>query len=132
MASMSDQERAIFQAPNYAHFTTLSKDGSPQTTITWVDVDGDTILVNTAEGRAKPRNARRDPRVALSIAAADNPFNWVGVRGTAVEVTSAGADAHIDALAKKYLGQDTYPYRAPGEERVIIKIRPDRVTSIFM
>ncbi|MEW6583009.1 MAG: PPOX class F420-dependent oxidoreductase [Actinomycetota bacterium] len=132
MATLSDQEKAVLAEANYAHLTTMNSDGSPQASVVWIDVDGDDILINTAEGRAKARNVRRNPKVAISITRMDNPFNWVGVRGTVVEVTNDGADAHIDKLAGKYLGAETYPYRADGEVRVMMRIRPDRVTSVFM
>jgi PPOX class probable F420-dependent enzyme len=104
-------------------------DGSPQVTPVWVDVDEKFILVNTAEGRQKPKNIRRDPRVAIDVVSRDDPYRMVTVRGRVVEVTSEGADAHIDKLAKKYLGQDKYPFRAPGERRVIFKIEPEYVTA---
>jgi PPOX class probable F420-dependent enzyme len=104
-------------------------DGSPQVTPVWVDFDGKYILVNTAEGRRKPKNIRRDPRVAIDVIAHNDPYQMVTVRGRVVEVTNEGADEHIDKLAKKYLGQDKYPFRAPGERRVMFKIEPEYVAA---
>ena len=130
MASpLPDDVRELLEAPNFAHLATLMPDGSPQVTAVWVDYDGQYVLVNTAEGRQKPRNIRRDRRVALSVISQENPYSWATIRGRVVELTHDGADAHIDKLAKKYLGQDTYPFRQPGEQRVIVKIEPERVTS---
>jgi PPOX class probable F420-dependent enzyme len=112
----------LFQKKAFAAFTTLMPDGSPQTTPVWVDHHADEIWVNSAVGRQKDRNIRRDPRVALAIIDPDNPYRYVEVRGRVREITQAGADVHIDKMAKKYLGQDKYPYRQPGEQRVLYKI----------
>ena len=128
-ATLSPVVQKLITGSNFGHLTTLMRDGSPQVTIVWVDLDGDRILINTAEGRQKPRNLRRDPRVALSIADQENPYASASIRGRVVEMTREGADEHIDKLAKKYLGLDEYPYRAPDERRVIIRIRPERVFS---
>jgi len=130
-AEISPGVRKLLQEPNFAHLATLMPDGSPQVTPVWVDFDGTHILVNTAEGRQKPRNVRRDRRVALDVVSQQNPYAHAAVRGRVVAVTSEGADEHIDSLARKYLGQDKYPYRQPGERRVIFKIEPDHVTSAF-
>ncbi len=127
-APLSDAMRKLLEAPNFAHIATLMPDGSPQVTAVWVDYDGRYVLVNTAEGRQKPRNLRRDPRVALSVVSQENPYAWATVRGRVVELTQGGADDHIDKMAKKYLGQDRYPFRQPGEQRIIIKIEPERVS----
>ena len=107
---------------------TIASDGSPQITPLWIDVDGDDLVINTAQGRAKARNLERSPRVAICVIDPDNPFNVVAVHGTVIEVTTNGADEHIDALAKKYMGVDTYPMRTEGEVRLKIKIRTDRIT----
>ena len=95
-----------------------------------LDFDGEYILVNTAEGRQKPRNIRRDPRVAISVTKAGSPYTYAQVRGRVVEVTREGAEEHIDRLAKKYLGRDKYPWRQPGERRIILKIEPEHVSSM--
>ena len=127
--ALSDGVRELLEGPNFAHLATLMPDGSPQVTAVWVDYDGEHVLVNTAEGRVKPRNLRRDPRVALSIVNQQNPYAWAMIRGRAVELTHDNADDHIDKMAKKYLGEDQYPFRQPGEQRLIVKIEPEHVTT---
>ena len=119
----------ILNKPGYAHLATLMKDGSPQVTPVWYDFDGTHIRINTAKGRLKDKNMRRDKRVALSIQDPDNPYRYLAIRGDVDEITENGADAHIDSLAKKYLGKDRYPFRATGEVRVIYKIRPEKVST---
>lgn len=114
----------------FAHLGTLLPDGSPQVTPVWFDTEGDTIRINSAKGRWKDRNMRRDGRVALAIMDPANPYRYLQVRGRIERITEDGADAHIDRLAKKYLGADTYPFRQPGEVRVIYVIRPERATTM--
>lgn len=114
----------------FAHLGTIMPDGSPQVTPVWFDFDGTHLRVNSAKGRVKDKNMRRDGRVALAIMDPENPYRYLAVRGRVEEVAEAGADAHIDSLAKKYLGQDRYPYRKAGEVRVIYRIRPVRVSSV--
>ena len=111
----------------FANLATLNADGSPQVTPVWVDFDGTHVLVNTAKGRVKAKNLEREKRVALSIADPENPYRYLGIQGRVTEMTESGGDAHIDKMAKKYMGKDTYPFRAPGEVRVIVKISPDKV-----
>jgi PPOX class probable F420-dependent enzyme len=111
----------------FANVATLNPDGSPQVTPVWVDFDGTYVLINTAKGRVKAKNLAREPRVALSIADPDNAYRYLGIQGRVVEMTESGGDAHIDKMAKKYLGKDSYPFRAPGEVRLIVKISPDKV-----
>jgi len=93
----------------------------------WIDFDGTHVLVNTAKGRVKAKNFAREPRVALSVADPDNAYRYIGIQGRVVSMTEAGGDAHIDKMAKKYLGQDSYPGRTPGEVRLIVKISPEKV-----
>jgi len=124
---LSDKARALLSRPVLATLATVASDGGPQVTPLWIDVDGDDLLVNTARGRTKARNLERDHRVAVSVVDPDDPYNVVVVRGTVLEVTTDGADDHIDALAKKYLGVDEYPMRQPGEVRLKIRIRTDRI-----
>lgn len=120
--------KKIFEGKNFAYVSSLMKDGSPQVTPTWVDIENGTILVNTAIGRLKQKNVSRDNRVALAIADQNNPYDMVTVRGKVVEqITGKRAEEHIDKLARKYLGKDKYPFRTPEEKRVILKIRPDKV-----
>jgi PPOX class probable F420-dependent enzyme len=114
----------------FAHLGTLMPDGTPQVTPVWFDVEDGLIRVNSARGRVKDRNMRRAPAVALSIVDPDNAYRYLGIRGRVVEVTEQGADAHIDALAKKYIGKDRYPWRQPGEVRVMYKIRPERTSGM--
>jgi hypothetical protein len=122
--------RDILDKKAFAHLATVGADGRPQSTPVWCDFDGTHVRVNTARGRAKDRNLQRNPRVALSALDPDNPYRYVQVRGRVAEMTEQGADAHIDALAKKYIGQDRYPYRQPGEVRVIVKILPEHVQGM--
>ncbi len=119
----------ILQKRGYAHLATLMKDGSPQVTPVWYDFDGTHVRINTAKGRLKDKNMRRNKQVALSIQDPDNPYRYLAIRGDIDEITEYGADAHIDSLAKKYLGKDRYPFRAPEEVRVIYKIRPQKVST---
>ena len=114
----------------FAHLATIMSDGSPQVTPVWFDFDGTHVRINSAKGRVKDKNMRRNGRVALAIQDPENPYRYLGVRGRVEEITETGADAHIDSLAKKYLGQDRYPNRQPGEVRVIYRIRPERVSSM--
>jgi PPOX class probable F420-dependent enzyme len=127
MAAIPEQARHLFTGKNFAHVATLMPDGSPQSSPVWIDLDGDTVLFNTAEGRVKPANLRRDPRVAISIADQENPYESLLIRGRVDEITDDGADAHIDALAKRYMGVDEYPLRAPGEVRLIVRVTPEHV-----
>jgi PPOX class probable F420-dependent enzyme len=120
----------LFQKKAFASLATLMPDGKPQVTPVWVDFDGKRLLVNSAKGRVKDRNMRRDPRVSLALIDPDNPYRHLLVQGHVVEITEDGADQHIDKMAKKYLDQDKYPFRQPGEVRVIYKIEPDRASTM--
>jgi PPOX class probable F420-dependent enzyme len=130
MASISENFNDLFQKKAFANLATVMPDGSPQVTPVWFDFDGNHIRINSARGRVKDRNIRRSPKVALAILDPDNPYRHLAIRGRVVEVTEQGADQHIDALAKKYLGQDRYPYRRAGEVRVIYKIEPERIAAM--
>jgi PPOX class probable F420-dependent enzyme len=125
--TLSDKARQLIARPVLASLTTLNKDGSPQITPLWVDRDGDDLLFNTAEGRVKARNIHRDPRVAVSVVDPEDPYNVVALRGTVVDITTDGADGHIDSLAHKYLGVDTYPMRREGEVRIKVRVRTDHI-----
>ena len=120
----------LFQKKAFAHLATLMTDGRPQVTPVWCDFDGTHLRINTAKGRVKDRNMRRDPRVTLTIQDPDNPYRYLEVRGRVVEITEEGADRHIDSLAKKYLGVDKYPYRQSDETRVIYTIQPEHVAAM--
>lgn len=119
----------LLQELQLAHFVTLMEDGSPQPTPVWVDVedDGSYVLINTAVGRLKTGNIDRNPKVAVSVVDRANDWRYVIVRGVVEEMREEGADAHIDKMAKKYINQDTYPYRSPDEKRVILRIKPNHV-----
>jgi PPOX class probable F420-dependent enzyme len=105
-------------------------DGSPQVTPVWCDFDGKNVIVNSAKGRQKDKNLRRDARVALAISDPANPYRYLEVRGKVVDITENGADAHIDKMAKKYLGKDKYPFSRPGEVRVMYKIEPEHFSKM--
>jgi PPOX class probable F420-dependent enzyme len=114
----------VTQKKAFASLATVMPDGSPQVTPVWIDYAGGLLRVNTAKGRVKARNMTAGAPVALVILDPDNPYRHLAVRGRVKRMTEQGADAHIDALAKKYLGQDKYPYRRPGEVRQIYEIEP--------
>jgi PPOX class probable F420-dependent enzyme len=120
----------LFAKVAYANLATIMPDGSPQVTPVWFDYDGECLRINSAKGRIKDKNMRRNKRVAVSIQDPDNAYRYLAVRGNIEEITEQGADAHIDSLAKKYLDKDKYPFRGPGEVRVIYKIRPEKVSTM--
>ena len=126
--NLTDEQRRFLEQPYYATVTTVREDGSPHTTVVWVDVDDEGVLFNTATGRAKPRHIERDPRVSLTVIDPENGYRWISVDGRA-EVTTEGANASIDKLAKKYLDKDSYPWHKPEEQRLIVRIRPDHVQA---
>jgi PPOX class probable F420-dependent enzyme len=127
MAALTERQAQLFLDPNYGFVTTLRRDGSPQMTVVWLDWDGENVVFNTAEGRAKPRNIRRNPMVGVSAMNREDPYQWIAVSGRA-EMTYEGAAEHIDKLAKKYRGRDSYGLQ-PGEQRVIVRVKPERVTA---
>ena len=122
--------RDLLEKKALAHLATLMPDGAPQSTPVWIDAYQGLVRVNSAKGRLKDRNMRRDARVALSIHDPDNPYRYLEIRGKVIDITEVGADAHIDALAKKYMGVDQYPLRKPGEQRVIYTISPQRFSTM--
>jgi PPOX class probable F420-dependent enzyme len=122
--------RDILDKKAFAHLSTVGRDGTPQVTPVWVDFDGTHVRFNTARGRVKEGNLQRNPKVALAVQDPDNPYRYVQIRGRVAEMTEQGADAHIDALAKKYIGKDRYPWRRPGEVRVTVKVVPERVQGM--
>jgi len=127
MATIPASHADLLTKPAFANLATLNPDGSPQVTPVWVDFDGSHVIVNTARGRVKAKNLAREPRVALAIADPENPYRYLGIQGRVVEMTEQGGDAHIDKMAKKYLGKDSYPARKAGEVRIVVKIEPDKV-----
>jgi PPOX class probable F420-dependent enzyme len=130
MTSINDSgPQQLLSAPNYAVVSTVNKDGSLHSTIVWVSDEGDEIAVNSAVGRLWPTNLERDPHVSVVVFESGNPYHFVEVRGTASGSTD-GADEHINALAKKYIDQDEYPYRQPGEQRIKFVIAPEHVRYV--
>ena len=125
--TLSAKARELLSRPVLASLATLNPDGSPQITPLWVDLDGNDVVFNTALGRIKARNLDKAHRVAVSVIDPEDPYNVVAFRGSVVDVTTEGADAHIDALAKKYLGVDTYPMRREGEIRIRVTVRTDGI-----
>jgi PPOX class probable F420-dependent enzyme len=128
-SKIEGRAEALLKDKNFCNVATLRSDGSVHAVPVWVDLQDGQPVLNTAEGRAWPHNLERDPRVTLTVQNLENPYEYVTIRGRVAERTHEGADAHIDALAMKYLGQDTYPFRQPGEQRVIIRVTPEHVHS---
>jgi len=124
VAALTDEQVRLLQEPNFATVATLNPDGSPQLSIVWIDWDGEHVLFNTAAGRAKPRNLERDPRLSVLVIDREDGYRWVAVHGAA-EITTEGADEHIDKLARKYTGEGWQP--KPGERRLLVRVRPERV-----
>src|SRR5665213_2165289 len=127
MATIPESHKDILLGKNFAHIATLMPDGSPQVTPVWIDLDGEYVVFNTADGRQKARNLDRDGRVAISVHDQANPYRYLQIRGVVASKTTEGADAHIDAMAKKYLGQEKYPLRTAAEQRVIYRVMPEHV-----
>ncbi|HEY6433586.1 MAG TPA: PPOX class F420-dependent oxidoreductase [Acetobacteraceae bacterium] len=131
MAAIPDSFRDLLeQKKAFANLATVKADGSPQVTPVWFDYSGGHIRVNTAKGRVKARTMKQGAKVALAIMDPDNPYRYVQVRGHVSRVTEGGADDHIDSLAKKYLGKDKYPFRQPGEQRIMLEIEPEAVQTM--
>ncbi|MGH3105081.1 MAG: PPOX class F420-dependent oxidoreductase [Gaiellaceae bacterium] len=127
MARLTEEQAQLFLDRNHAVVTTLRRDGSPQMTLVWVDWDGENVVFNTAEGRAKPRNIRRNPQVGVFVVDPDDDHRWIAVSGRA-EMTHEGAAEHIDRMAMRYKGRESYGL-APGEQRILVRVRPERVTA---
>ncbi|HTU15770.1 MAG TPA: PPOX class F420-dependent oxidoreductase [Solirubrobacterales bacterium] len=128
MTKIPDDAVHLLEGQHLAHVATLQADGSPQVTPVWIGHEGDLVTFNTAKGRLKEKNLKRDPRVAISIVDADSPYVPLVIQGKVVEITEEGADDDINALAKRYLNEDVYPFRQPGEERLIVKIEPEKAS----
>jgi PPOX class probable F420-dependent enzyme len=130
MATLSDPAVSeLLEKPNHVVLSTLNQDGTVHTTIIWVNVEGDALAFNSARGRHWPSNLERDPRATLTLLNEANPYEYVEIKGS-VEEVGEGADEHMDVLAKKYINQDTYPWRQPGEERVKFHLVPKRVRHV--
>ena len=130
MALIPDSHAGILDTKALLYLGTQNKDGSPQVSPVWFDTNGDIIEINSAKGRLKDLNMRARSQVSVAIVDPENPYKWVGMQGTVVEVTENGADEHIDALANKYLGVDSYPNRQEGQVRVIYRIRANKVFTM--
>ena len=126
MVAIPDEARALLQRKAYGHVVTRNSNDTPQVSMVWMDVDGDEVLFNTAEGRLKVTNLRRDPHVIISVQDTENAQQYLLVHGTAT-VTTEGANEQIDRLAKKYLDLDSYPWRQPDEPRLIVRCTVDRI-----
>ena len=118
--------KKILQDKAYGHVVTFNAEGKPQLTMVWMDGEGDEVLFNTADGRLKPKNLRRDPRVIISVQDHNDPQSYMVFHGRA-SVTESGADEHIDTLARRFLGVDKYPFRQPGEKRLLVRVKVDRI-----
>lgn len=129
-SKIPEKYRDLFSKKAFGSLATLMPDGSPQVTPVWCDLEGDRIVVNSAKGRLKDRNIRGDARVAIALIDPDDPYRYLEIRGRVVEITELGADAHIDKMAKKYLGADSYPYRSAKETRVMYKIAPEACSTM--
>ena len=125
-----EKYKDLFDKKAFANLATIMPDGTPQVTPVWVDFDGEHVLVNSARGRQKDKNIKQNSSVSLSIMDPDNPYRYLEVRGRVAEITEEGASDHIDKMAKKYMGQDKYPFRQPGEIRVLYKIEPQHTTQM--
>lgn len=124
--ALPELAKTLLAGKNFATVATLNADGSPQATIVWIDTDGENVIFNTADGRVKPKNIRRDARVSVCVFGMENPYQQAMINGRVIEMTNEGADAHINQMAKKYMGVDEYPFRQPGEVRLIVKIAVDK------
>lgn len=131
MAEIPEKYLDLFDSKKtLAHLATLMADGSPQASPVWIDREDQIIVINSAEGRVKDKNIRRDARVALSLVDPDNPYRALMIRGRVVSISTEGADDHADRMAKKYLGMSKYPFKQPGEVRVLYRIQLERVTGM--
>ena len=124
---MDQKVERLFHEKNLIFIATINLDGSPQLTPVWGDYQDDHILVNTAEGRIKHRNVLHDSRVAVSVVAHDNPLDMTTIRGNVLEIIQDYDYTNADTLAKKYMGLEKYPFKRPGEKRIILKIKPEHV-----
>ncbi|HZF50081.1 MAG TPA: PPOX class F420-dependent oxidoreductase [Polyangiaceae bacterium] len=129
-ATLSDAQRKLLDDKNFAHVATIGEEGEPQVTPVWVEYDGTHVLFNTEEKRAKVKHMRKNPRIALSVLNSANPYQYIEIQGSVVDITTDGADEMIDRLAMKYMGKDKYPFNKPGDVRVVVKILPEKVLGM--
>jgi PPOX class probable F420-dependent enzyme len=130
MAEIPADAKHLFEGTNFAHVATVNPDGSPQVSPVWIGLEGDRIVFNTAKGRVKPNNIAREPRVAISLFNQENPYESVLVQGRVVETEDDPDLAHINQFSKRYIGQDEYPFLEEGEERMVVRIEPEKVAYI--
>jgi len=128
--TLTDKQKQLITDKNFGHVATINRDGSPQVSPVWIELDGNYLVINSEMKRRKVRNIQRDPRVAVSIQNAEKPYEYIEIRGKAVEVTDEGGFEGIDRLGKKYLGVDKYPNNRPGDVRVVIRIEPEHVAGM--
>ena len=126
-AKLEGRVRELLEQPNFVAVATNTEHGSPDVKVVWADVDDDHVVLNSAEGRKWPERLRRDPRVTVTVVNHENPYEYAMIKGRLAEDTHEGADESIDRLAKKYLGKDEYPFRRPGEQRVMFRIEPEKI-----
>jgi len=127
---LSESQKQILLDKSFVHLATVNADGSPQVSPVWVDFDGQNLIVNSEQRRLKVRNMKRDPRVSLSVTDPQNPYRYMEIRGRVLEISVDQDGTVIDKLAKKYLGQDKYPFNQPGDVRLTFKIEPLKVAGI--
>jgi PPOX class probable F420-dependent enzyme len=127
MPKIEGRARELMTSQNFCTVAALRDDGSPYLVVLWVDTDGEHVLLNSEEGFKWVDMLRADPRVTVVTTNAENQYEYVRVSGEAVAFDHDGADAHIDALSKRYLDKDDYPWREEGQFRYIIRVRPDKV-----
>ena len=127
MAEIPDDAKHLFEGTNFAHVATVNPDGSPQVSPVWVGLEEDKVVFNTARGRVKPKNLERDPRVAVSVFNHENPYESILIQGRVTETEDDADLAHINSLSKRYIGQDEYPFLQEGEQRMILRIEPEKV-----
>lgn len=127
---LTDAHRKLLDDKNLAYIATIDESGAPQVTPVWVEYDGTHVLFNTEEKRAKVKHMKKNPRLAVCVSNAQNPYQYIEIRGTVAEITRDGADEMIDRLAKKYIDQDKYPFNKPGDVRVVVKIVPEKVLGM--
>jgi PPOX class probable F420-dependent enzyme len=120
----------IFRAKSFAHVATIGSQGEPHNQPVWVDFDGEHILFSQTKTRQKVRNLKKDPRVSVSVTDPDNPYRYIEVRGVVDEIVEDEGNAFINSMAKKYMDKDEYPAHRPGDERVVVKVRPEHSTSM--
>jgi PPOX class probable F420-dependent enzyme len=127
MATIEGRVKELLEQPNFAHLSTIREDGTVHGVVVWQHVEDGKVALNSSEGRAWPANVRREPRVTITVHDQENPYEYVEIRGRVVVDTHDGAKEHIDSLAKKYIGEDEYPWLQPGEQRIKFLVEPERV-----